>query len=88
MAAGADTRVLEGTIYPHFAGGLGQLDRMREIAGMGVPLLYSDGTGKVHGQWVITQLSEGQSHFLPGGVPRKITFSLTLQKYGEDVQVK
>ncbi len=84
IGPGTDTIILDGTIYPHYKGGIGQLDAMREMAGTGAPLLLVDGLGRVHRKWCITQIDEGQSVFLPGGIPRKVTFSLQLQRYGED----
>ncbi|ETX03575.1 MAG: tail protein (plasmid) [Candidatus Entotheonella factor] len=81
---GTETLTLDGVIYPAFRGGLGQLDAMREMAARGEPLLLVDGLGQVRGQWVITQIEESQSHFLPKGIPRKMTFTLSLQRYGED----
>jgi phage protein U len=75
---------LPGTIYPHFRGGLKQLDAMRAEAERGTPLMLTDGLGKVLGKWVILSVKETQSVFLPGGAPRKIDFSLELASYGED----
>ena len=84
VGIGTDTITLEGYILPTYKGGLGQLGRMRDIAGRGEPQLLSDAQGKVHGRWCITQIDEGHSIFMTGMVPRKITFTITLQHYGED----
>ena len=46
---GASTVELDGTIYPAFRGGLGQITAMREAADAGTPLEMVDGTGRV---WV------------------------------------
>lgn len=75
---------LEGTIYPAFRGGLGQVPKMRELAAKGDPLDLVDGTGKVWGRYAITDVSESQSAFLSDGRPRKIDFTLKLQEYGDD----
>ncbi|CAO3418790.1 phage tail protein [Azospirillum doebereinerae] len=75
---------VEGTIYPAFAGGLGQIPRMRAMAATGIPLELVAGTGMVLGLWCITQLDEKQETFLDDGRPRKTAFTLQLQEYGED----
>lgn len=75
---------LEGTIYPHFAGGLRQVDRMRALGEAGEPLDLVDGTGRVWGLWCILEVAETQTVFTVDGRPRRIDFSLRLQAYGED----
>lgn len=83
---GPDTQevTIEGVIYPHYKGGLHQVDRMRLTAAPGLPLMMVDGLGWVWKRWVILRLEEHKSYFLRDGAPRKITFSLTLQSYGPD----
>ncbi len=84
VGRGEDTVTLSGVVHPHYAGGLGQIDRMREIAGQGLPLLLADGRGKIWGLWCIERIEETRSVFFANGDPRKIEFSLTLAHYGED----
>lgn len=81
---GADTVDLDGTIYPHYAGGLSQVQAMRELAGLGEPQLLVDGRGMVYGKWAILRVEEGGTVLSPNGAPRKITFKLTLQRYLDD----
>lgn len=52
LGAGADEITLSGDILPHFAGGYGQLDAMRVLAGRGKPLLLVSGRGNVLGDWI------------------------------------
>jgi phage protein U len=47
-------------------------------------LLLVDGLGFVWGQWVITQIDEGQSFFQGNGQPLKQSFQLKLVNYGAD----
>lgn len=75
---------LEGTILPHYKGGLGQIPAMRAEADKGEPLILADGHGNVWGKWVIERLQETQSRPIANGAPRKIDFRLTLSSYGED----
>jgi phage protein U len=64
----AQTVSLSGVIYPHFRGGLRQVDLMRARAETGEPMMMVDGLG-----WVLAD-----------GAPQKIEFSMKLQAYGED----
>ena len=84
VGAGDETISLGGTIYPHYRGGLGQLDAMRTEAGAGRPLQLVTGTGVVLGQWVIERVEETQRFFLDDGRPRSVEFRLELAAYGED----
>ncbi|KXF90520.1 phage tail protein [Phaeobacter inhibens] len=75
---------LEGVIYPHFKGGLRQVEMMRLQAKVAKPMMMVDGLGWVWDRWVITHVEERKSVFLADGAPRKIEFSLTLHAYGQD----
>ena len=86
LGLGSDAITLDGTIYPHHAGGLGQIDTMRRIAGTGKPLILSDGEGRVWGDWVILHIEETRTVFDTGGRPLKQTFRLDLSYYGKDAQ--
>lgn len=81
---GQERITLNGTIYPHFKGGLDQVSRMREMAGAGKPMMLTDGEGLVYGDYVIQRIEETQTKPLPGGAPRKMEFRLTLLRYGSD----
>lgn len=84
VGAGEESIELSGVIYPHFKGGLEQLDTMRTEANKGQPLLLVDGLGFVWGQWVITQIDEEQSFFQGNGQPLKQSFQVKLVNYGAD----
>ncbi len=84
VGPGSETLDLKGTIYPHYRGGMKQLDVMRAQAGRGVPLLLVDGLGFIWSQWVILQVDETQTVMLTNGQPRKLEFQLRLARYGED----
>lgn len=86
VGQGSETLSLKGLIYPHFRGGLGQVDRMRAEAGKGVPLDLTTGYGARWGRWVILQIADVQTIFFKDGVPRKIEFKLDLHQYGEDFE--
>jgi phage protein U len=84
IGPGEETISLDGDIYPTYKGGLGQLDSMREMAGTGTPMLLVDGLGRILRKWVITQIEEDQGTFLEAGIPRKVSFTMSLKRYGED----
>ena len=86
LGAGAETITLEGVVYPQFKGGLRQVSIMRSEAGLGIPLMLISGNGMAFGRWCITQVNETQTFFLKDGTARKIAFSITLKKYGEEKQ--
>lgn len=82
VGPGDDTLKLSGVIYPHYKGGLGQVDSMRQEAGKGKPFILIEGTGTVFGKFVIESISEDQEHFMANGTPKKISFTLDLRKFG------
>ncbi len=84
LGAGSDEITLSGEILPHFAGGYGQLDAMRLLAGRGKPLLLVSGLGNVLGDWVITSVEEEGSEFYSDGAPGAISFTMTIAEYGGD----
>jgi phage protein U len=86
IGLGEETIELNGLIYPHFRGSLTQVETMRIVASKGSPLVLVDGLGFVWGQWVIKQISEGQTVFQPNGQPLKQTFQLSLSRYGDDIR--
>ena len=83
----AETITLQGTIYPHFRGGLGQMAQIRALAGSGMPqdfAMCDSESGTVMGRWVVESVRETRTVFFADGAPRKIDFSITLTEYGED----
>ncbi len=84
IGAGQEKIELSGVIYPHYRGGVKQIEDMRKIAGKGEPLLLVDGLGFVWGQWVIVQIDETSSMFVANGLPQKQSFKLILNRYGDD----
>ena len=87
VGGGADTIRLNGTIYPHYRGGLGQMAALRALADAGdpLPLIYAfESAGQYCGRWCVTEISETRTVFFDNGAPRKIDFALTLVEYGDD----
>ena len=84
VGAGEETISLDGTIYPHYRGGLGQIDALRTEAAKGEALQLVTGRGDVLGSWVVERVEETQRFFLADGRPRNLAFRLELAHYGED----
>lgn len=84
LGPGTDEITLEGVIYPHFKGGLRQVELMRLVADQGQPLILVDGLGWVWDRWVVASVEERKSLFLSDGAPRKIEFTVGLMAYGAD----
>ena len=82
IGLGEDTLNLEGVIYPRDKSGLTQIDAMRLEANKGSALLLIDEYGNVKGHYVITAITEHQSHFLQNGTPQKVEFTLSLKRQG------
>mgnify|MGYP001558160362 CR=1 FL=1 len=75
---------ISGTIYPHFRGGLGQIDKLRSMARQGKPFLLvamDSKIGQSLGQWIIKAIKEARTIFLDNGVPQKIEFTLEIESY-------
>ena len=84
MGPGSTTIRLNGTIYPHFRGGLGQISGMKSEAEQGEPLTLVDGRGNNLGRFCIKEITDTEKVFVGPGIPRRIDFSLSLESYGED----
>lgn len=84
VGPGAERIGLKGVIYPHYKGGLHQIQLLREEAALGVPLLLVDGNGWFWGKYVIKRIEETRTVFFADGTPRKIEFCLDLKLYGDD----
>ncbi|WP_341812576.1 phage tail protein [Wolbachia endosymbiont (group A) of Conops quadrifasciatus] len=66
-------------IYPHRQNGsLEQLRNMRDIK---KPNVLVDGSGKVLGNFVVTNIEETQGSSFLCGLPRKIEFQIKLKSY-------
>ena len=84
---GADTINLSGVIYPHWRGGMAQMEVLRSMAANGEPLalIYAFETiGQYCGRWCITEIRDTRTIFFDDGTPRKIEFDISLIEYGDD----
>lgn len=84
VGPGSQEITLDGILYPGFSGTQSTMETLRTLAASGEAQMLTDGLGRVLGRWGITRVREGQGTFAPGGAARRIDFSLTLVRYGED----
>lgn len=74
-------------LYPELAGvKAAHLNHLREMAKTGEPFLLIDGEGYLHGNWIIVSIEENQSVFMRDGKARKISFTISLKNYGDEVE--
>ncbi|HEY5804871.1 MAG TPA: phage tail protein [Lysobacter sp.] len=81
---GDDTIELSGVVAPELTGDPASLDLLRNMAGEGRPLSLVDGTGVVHGAFVVASLSETRTLFFQDGAARRIEFQLSLTRTDDD----
>ncbi|MDU8428321.1 phage tail protein [Pseudomonas syringae pv. actinidifoliorum] len=86
IGMGEESLSLKGAVFPNFKGGIKQLDTLRGIAALGVPLALTTGYGAVMGNWCLKKIQEDQSALMQGGIPRKQAFTLEFIRYGDDMQ--
>lgn len=86
VGPGEDTLTIKGAVFPLFRGGISQLDTLRTIGRLLLPVSLTTGYGAVLGNWCLRKVDEDQSALLAGGIPRKQAFTLEFTKYGDDLQ--
>lgn len=84
VGPGSDRLTLSGVIYPHYRGGLRQVERLRSEAGKGEPLDLVDGLGRVWGPWVVLSVRESHRRLMANGAPLRVEFQVELAAYGND----
>lgn len=83
IGRGDDTITLSGLILPELSGNRLTLDTLRLMADSGKAWPLIEGSGRMYGLWVIESLSETNTLFFRDGAPRRIEFSITLQRADE-----
>ncbi|AMV03971.1 phage tail protein [Xanthomonas citri] len=88
LGEGDDTIELTGMLAPELTGSRVSLDTLRELALDGQALPLVDGTGVVHGSFVLTALRETHSVFFADGAPRRIEFTISLRREDSTVRAE
>lgn len=84
VGPGADSITVEGVLMPELTGGIPSLDKLREMASEGKAWILVSGDGRNQGKWIITGVTQRESHHVANGLPRRIDFSLALKRYWDD----
>jgi phage protein U len=84
LGRGDDSFTLPGILMPELAGSTLSLDALRLMANTGKAWPMVEGSGRIYGLWVIKSLSETKTLFFPDGTPRRIEFSLSLERIDDD----
>lgn len=79
---GEEAVTVSGTIYTDYFQGFSSLSTLR--AQMPRPQMLVSGAGDVFGLWCIVGVSNEQTYQDQRGRPRKVTFDVKLERYGED----
>ncbi|WOD12776.1 phage tail protein [Pseudomonas sp. NyZ704] len=87
LGKGDDTITLSGLIMPELTGERVSLDALRLMANTGKAWPLVEGTGRLYGLWIIESINETNTLFFADGAPRRIDFSLTLQRV-DDSQIE
>lgn len=85
--ATAETIDLTGTLVPGFTGGRIELEALRQLGNLGLPLPLVTGTGLFLGMWVMTSLRESQDVHFSDGTPRRMSFDLLLKKQADEISI-
>jgi len=80
VGPGDDQITLTGALVPEFMGSRQALPQLRDMADSGNAWALVDGAGGVYGAWVIENINETGSIFVAQGVPRRVTFDLSLAR--------
>lgn len=75
---------IRGHFYPITQADRSAFSNIQTLAHSREPHVLVDGLGNVLGAWVLKDLVETDTYFHANGLPRKQSFRLKLQYYGED----
>ncbi len=81
---GEDSITLTGVLLPELTGGRLSLTMVRYMAAEGKSWPLMQGTGDFIGLYVIESIEENSTLFFTDGTPRKIEFTLKLERVDDD----
>lgn len=80
LGEGDDTVRISAVVAQQITGDRASIDMLRAIARDGDALPLVSGSGIVFGVYVITGIEETQTYLFPDGTPRRVDFSMTLER--------
>lgn len=84
LGQGEDTITLDGLLLPELTGGPLSLAGLKTLGDDGRAWPLIEGTGKIHGLFVLDSLDVTSTLFFADGAPRRIEFRMTLQRCDDD----
>ncbi|WP_312069342.1 phage tail protein [Lelliottia nimipressuralis] len=87
LGEGETTRTLSGTLYPEITGGKLSLLAIELMANEGRAWPLIDGSGMIHGMYVVEKVTHTHTDLYSDGSARKIEFNLTLKRVDEALVV-
>ncbi|RXJ11471.1 phage tail protein [Lelliottia nimipressuralis] len=87
LGEGETTRILSGTLYPEITGGKLSLLAIELMANEGRAWPLIDGSGMIHGMYVVEKVTHTHTDLYSDGAARKIEFNLTLKRVDESLVV-
>ncbi|WP_394736839.1 phage tail protein [Shigella flexneri] len=78
-----DSLTLSGVLLPEVTGGRLSLLALELMAEQGKAWPLIEGSGTIYGMFVIESLSQTNTEFFAGGMPRRIEFTITLKRVDE-----
>ncbi|MGF6270191.1 phage protein U [Lelliottia nimipressuralis] len=87
LGEGETTRTLSGTLYPEITGGKLSLLAIELMANEGRAWPLIDGSGMIHGMYVVEKVTHTHTDLYSDGSARKIEFNLTLKRVDESLVV-
>lgn len=85
LGEGETSRTLSGTLYPEITGGRLTLQAIELMADEGRAWPLIDGTGMIHGMYVIDKVTHNHTELFSDGAARKIEFTLSLKRVDESL---
>lgn len=84
LGQGDETITLPGVLYPELTGGRTAIELARAMADRGEAWPLIERSGKIYGLFVCESMTDNAGSLMNNGAPRKIEFTLTLKRVGDD----
>jgi phage protein U len=80
LSPGDDSITISGVLIPEIAGSLYAIDDLAAMGALGEAYVLVDGDGKVYGAFSIESIDQTGSYIRANGTPRKVEFSIRLNR--------
>lgn len=80
LGPGSESLTLSGTVAPEITGQLASITQLEQMGRTGNAYVLVDGAGYVYGTYFIGSMETTHRYHLADGTPRKVDFSITLER--------